>query len=155
MVKNAIAAALLAGSLTVGLAACSGDDDGKKKPDGDTSPSPSAVDPSRVSPTDLPEVPTLATEEGGDLKDLTLGDCATEAGEQTVEAELTSTLPDRQDFVVSLSWTTSSNDVMGRGFKVLRNVDPGETKTFTIKATVADGATVCVPGVVYGSMKKG
>lgn len=153
MLNSPIVGVLLAGALTVGLSACSGDSkDPDPKPSASSS-SPGAVDPSRVSPTDLPSVPVLAQEEGGDLKDLTLGDCNTEAGEQKVDASLTSTLGSRQDFVVSLSWTTSANDVMGRGFKVLRNVAPGETREFTIKAKVADGAAVCVPGVSYGSMK--
>ncbi len=143
MNKSVIAGALLGLVLGSGLVGCSG-------PSG-PSAGPS-VDPSRVSPTDLPTPPTV-TDPQGDVKDLTLGDCNTEAGEQKVDASLTSTLDSRQDFVVSLSWTTSANDVMGRGFKVLRNVAPGETREFTIKAKVADGAAVCVPGVSYGSMK--
>ncbi len=151
---SAIVGVLLTGALTLGLSACSGDSkDPDPKPSDGASSSPGAVDPSRVSPSDLPSVPVLATEEGGDLKDLTLGDCNTEAGDQKVDATLTSTLDSTQDFVVSLSWTTSANDVMGRGFKVLRKVAPGETREFTIKAKVADGAAVCVPGVSYGSMK--
>jgi len=151
----AIVGVLLTAALTLGLAACSGDakDPDKQPSAGASSSSPGAVDPSRVSPSDLPSVPVLATEEGGDLKDLTLGDCNTEAGDQKVDASLTSTLDSTQDFVVSLSWTTSANDVMGRAFKVLRKVAPGETREFTLKATVAEGAAVCVPGVSYGSMK--
>jgi hypothetical protein len=149
-----IVGVLLTGALTLGLAACSGDSkDPDATPSTGASSSPGAVDPSRVSPSDLPSVPVLGSEKGGDLKDLTLGDCNTEAGEQKVDASLTSTLDSPQDFVVSLSWTTSANDVMGRGFKVLRNVAPGETREFTIKAKVAEGAAVCVPGVSYGSMK--
>ena len=103
MLNSPIVGVLLAGALTVGLSACSGDSkDPDPKPSASSSSSPGAVDPSRVSPSDLPSVPVLAQEDGGDLKDLTLGDCNTEAGEQKVDASLTSTLDSKQDFVVSL-----------------------------------------------------
>jgi len=53
---------------------------------------------------------------------------------------------------VTLSWTTSDSDVMGRGFAVLQDVAPGATEAFEIKAKVSKGATLCVPGVVYGTI---
>jgi hypothetical protein len=111
-----------------------------------------SVDPSRVSPTDLPTPPTI-TDSKGDVKDLVLGDCKTAAGEQVVTGELTSTLTTTQDFLVTVSWTTASGDVMGRGFKVIQDLVPGKKATFEIKATVAPGATQCVKGVEYGTIK--
>ena len=111
-----------------------------------------SVDPSRVSPTDLPTPPTI-TDSKGDVKDLVLGDCKTAAGEQVVTGELTSTLTTPQDFLVTVSWTTASGDVMGRGFKVLKALEPGKKTSFEIKATVAPGATQCVKGVEYGTIK--
>ena len=41
---------------------------------------------------------------------------------------------------------------MGRGFAVLQDVEPGATESFEIQAKVAKGATLCVPGVVYGTI---
>jgi hypothetical protein len=41
---------------------------------------------------------------------------------------------------------------MGRGFKLFKGVAPGETRTFKIRAKVADGATQCVPGLVFGKV---
>ncbi len=150
MNKNTIIAALLAGTLAVSVSACSNDDG---KPKAEKSPSSSeSVDPGRVSPTNLPTPPTVQGEKGA-ISDLTLGDCAYDAGEQSVSGELTSSANKAQDFLVSVSWTTSSNDVMGRGFKVFQDLEPGETVRFKIKAEVADGASQCVPGVSYGVIK--
>ncbi|MCC6496794.1 MAG: hypothetical protein IT193_11135 [Propionibacteriaceae bacterium] len=143
MNKSVIAGALLGLVLGSGLVGCSG-------PSG-PSAGPS-VDPSRVSPTDLPTPPTV-TDPQGDVKDLTLGDCKTEAGEQVVTGKLTSTLDSAADFLVTVSWTTASGDVMGRGFKVIEDLAPGKTSEFEIKATVAPGATQCVKGVEYGTIK--
>jgi len=138
-----IAAALLGVALASGLVGCTTP----------ATPTPGAsVDPSRVSPTDLPTPPTV-TDSQGDVKDLVLGDCKTEAGEQTVTGELTSTLTSPQDFLVTVSWTTASGDVMGRGFTVIQDLEPGKKTTFEIKATVAPGATQCVKGVEYGTIK--
>ncbi|MGC3994263.1 MAG: hypothetical protein QM779_09180 [Propionicimonas sp.] len=118
-------------------------------------PTPTAVsvDPSRVSPTDLP-TPPVVKDSQGDVKDLTLGECATEAGTQKVSGSLTSTLPDTQDFLVTVSWTTASGDVMGRGFAVVQDLAPGKTESFEITADVAPGATQCVKGVEYGTIKR-
>jgi hypothetical protein len=138
-----IAAALLGVALASGLVGCTTP----------ATPTPGAsVDPSRVSPTDLPTPPTV-TDSQGDVKDLVLGDCKTEAGEQTVTGELTSTLTSPQDFLVTVSWTTASGDVMGRGFTVIQALEPGKKTTFEIKTTVAPGATQCVKGVEYGTIK--
>ena len=149
MTKKTMSIALAAGLLTAALAGCSGDDKG---PDGDssTSASPSAVDPARVSPSDLPDIPVLKKEQGGARNDLELGECLTDSGKQSVKGTITSTLEKKADYLVTVSWTTSSGDVMGRGFALLKGVRPGQSKDFTIRAKVADGATDCVPGVVYG-----
>lgn len=115
-------------------------------------PTGPSVDPSRVSPTDLPTVPTIKDPQG-DVKDLVLGECKTAAGEQVVTGELTSTLTAPQTFLVTVSWTTAAGDVMGRGFKVIKDLEPGKTSKFEIKATAAPGATQCVKGVEFGTIK--
>ncbi len=121
-----------------------------------TNPTPSStvvsVDPSRVSPTDLPTPPTVKNPQG-DIKDLTLGECKTDKGEQTVTGTLTSSLADSADFLITVSWTTASGDVMGRGYQVIQDLKPGATADVTITAKVAAGATQCVKGVEYGTIK--
>lgn len=110
-----------------------------------------AVDPSRVSPTDLP-TPPVVTDAKGAIRDLTLGDCPTAAGEQSVSGSLTSSQQATADFLVTVSWTNATGDVMGRGYSVLTKVAPGQKVDFTITATVAAGATQCVKGVEYGTI---
>ncbi len=150
--KKAISLALAAGVLAAALTGCTDDGDGTPEADGSGSASAATegVDPSNVSPSDLPDIPALKRERGGAIKDLDLGECATDKGKQEVSGTITSSLKKRADYLVTVSWTTSSGDVMGRGFAVLKGVAPGASKDFTIEAKVADGATQCVSGVVYG-----
>lgn len=82
-----------------------------------------------------------------------MGDCKTAAGKQSIDGKLTSSLADKADFLVTVSWTNDTGDVMGRGFHVIQDLEPGKTATFTITAKVADGATRCVNGVEYGTIK--
>lgn len=149
--KKAISLALAAGVMAVALTGCT--DDGDGTPDGEGSATTGAsesVDPANVSPENLPDIPALKKERGGAIKDLELGECATDKGKQEVSGTITSSLEKQADYLVTVSWTTSSGDVMGRGFALLENVAPGASEDFTIEAKVADGATQCVSGVVYG-----
>ncbi len=142
---------LAALTLAATLTACSGDDE---EPSAENSPSasdPASVDPSNVSPDDLPTIPEVRGAQGA-IGALALGDCETEAGKQTVTGEITSPAKKSADYLVTLSWTTSDSDVMGRGFAVLQDVAPGATEEFEIQAKIAKGATLCVPGVVYGTI---
>jgi hypothetical protein len=150
MNKNTIIAALLAGTLAVSVSACSNDDKPKKA---DKSPSATeSVDPANVSPTDLPTPPAVLKSKGA-ITDLTMGDCKTDAGQQSISGELTSSVNKKQDFLVTVSWTTAAGDVMGRGFQVFQNLEPGKTVQVKIDAKVSDGATQCVKGVSYGVIK--
>lgn len=110
-----------------------------------------AVDPSRVSPTDLPTPPVVKDSKGA-IRDLTLGECKTDAGQQSVSGSLTSTQEATADFLVTISWTNATGDVMGRGFTVVKKLAPGKTEKFTITAKVSPGATQCVKGVEYGTI---
>ena len=85
-------------------------------------------------------------------RDLTLGECKTDAGQESVSGSITSTQSATADFLVTVSWTNATGDVMGRGYSVLKKVAPGQTVTFEIKAKVAAGATQCVKGVEYGTI---
>lgn len=140
-----IIATLLGLGMAATLAAC-----------GTSAPTPTptsvSVDPSRVSPTDLP-TPPVVKDAKGDIKDLTLGECGTAAGQQTVTGSLTSSVDATADFLVTVSWTTATGDVMGRGFAVVRKLAPGKTESFEITAKVAPGATQCVKGVEYGTIE--
>ena len=138
-------------ALAAALTACSGDDE---EPSAEKSPSasdPASVEPSNVSPSNLPKVPEVQGAKGA-IGDLALGDCKTEAGKQRVSGEITSSAEKSADYLVTLSWTTTDSDVMGRGFAVLEDVEPGATEAFEIRAKVAEGASLCVPGVVYGTV---
>jgi hypothetical protein len=145
-------APVIAGVLALSLAACSGDDTDPADPTSSESSAPSAqesVDPDKVSPPDLPTVPRVRRERGA-IKDVTFGECATKAGEQTVTGELTSSAQGTVDYLVTISWTTGSGDVMGRGFAVVEDVEPGATEPWEITAKVAKGATQCVNGASFG-----
>lgn len=155
--KRSLAAALMAAALAFGAAGCTSDGSGGDGPSpsasGGTkggSDSPTA-DPSNVSPP-LKKVPKVKRAKGA-IKDLTLGECNTDAGKQSVTGSITSSAAKTVDYLVTVSWTTPTSDVMGRGFAVLRDVSPGQTVEFTIEAKVQDGAERCVPGVVFGTIK--
>ena len=149
LTNSLIVAVLLAFS----LAACSGDEEpGKDKPKADSSKSPSAqesVNEENVSPPNLPKKPRIRGEKGA-LKDVTFEECGTKAGPQTTAGEVTSSAKKAVDYLVSVSWTTGSGDVMGRGCAVIEDLQPGATETWEISAKVKDGATQCVNGASYG-----
>jgi len=134
-------------ALASALTGCGGEEG---EPAARATPAPS-VDPADVSPAGLPDIPEVLDAQGA-IGDLSLGDCETQAGRRTVTGEVVSTATEAADYLVTLSWTTSDGDVMGRGFAVLRDVPPGTSERFTIKATVAEGATLCVPGLVHGTV---
>lgn len=143
-------AVLLAALMVIAVGACSADKNSADPPQ--ESPSPSveeSVDPGNVSPPNLPKVPVVRNERGA-IKDLTLAECETGAGPQTVTGEVTSSAKVPVDYLVTVSWTTSAGDVMGRGFAVVQDIEPGATESFEISAKVKDGATQCVKGASYG-----
>ncbi|MGL5827000.1 MAG: hypothetical protein ACRCYU_19630 [Nocardioides sp.] len=157
VVRTKLVAGLVAVAVVGGLAGCSDSSEPKsnakdvdtKSAEQSAEKASAAVDPANVSPANLPKVPEVKKAQGA-IKDLTLGECATAAGKQTVQGEITSSARGKADYLVTVSWATGAGDVMGRGFAVLENVKPGATETFTITAKVKDGATQCVPGVTYG-----
>lgn len=147
---------VVVGVLLLALTGCSLGKEAEGEPLGQQSASPSApasasVDEGSISPP-LKELPTV-TKPKGAIKALTLEECSMGAGGQSVKGSITSIAKQQADYLVTVSWTTSDHDVMGRGFAVLSDVDPGETVDFTIKAKVKEGASLCVPGVVYGTIE--
>lgn len=140
--------------LLTALGACTGsdDDDANRSPAAspDGSPTQTAT-PGVISPTGLPRPPRVTNPQGG-IRGLTLGTCRVDAGEQRVTGQVRSPAANTADFLVSVAWTTDRGDVLGRGFAVIRNVPAGATRPFEITATVADGATRCVPNVQFGQI---
>jgi hypothetical protein len=134
------------------LSGCSSDNKSSDKPKPSSSGSPTAVDTSGISPQDMPTPPTVAKAKGAVVA-LQLGECPTDAGEQTVTGTITSPAKKTVDFLVVINWATAEGDVMGRGFEVLRGVKPGEKRDLSITAKVAKGAERCVPFVQYGTIK--
>lgn len=143
MTHRLLTAALVPLALLV-PAACSGGDEGARSED--PSPRPSSTDPSldegRVSPADLPTAPVL---EGGTgaRADLAGADCATAAGEQSVTGELTNPGDGPADYVVVVSWTTDTSDVVARGVTTVEGLEPGTGRSVTVAAEVPEGASAC------------
>ena len=136
----------LFGLLLVVASGCSGDAD-----DPDPSPSTTVVssDPAG-SASELPDPPRVEDAVGA-IDALELGACETGAGEQTVTGTVTGVAP-TTDYLVTVSWTTDDGELRGRGWAVVRGLPPKEKADVTISATVAEGATTCIPGVVYGTV---
>lgn len=156
--KSAAASCVLL--LGVALSSCSKDEDPGKG--ASLAPSDGASQSVEPSPTDEPPSDGPTAEPGGGpsvvgaqgaAQDLTLGKCSIEPGPQTVTGTVTSSADTKVDYVITLHWTTDEASGVGDGFAVVRNVSPGQTKKFTVKAEVGKGAAKCIPHVVYGKVK--
>lgn len=132
--------------LLLGLTACSGSDEPEPTP----TPAPS-VDAERVAPEKLPEAPELEDAEGA-VTDISYDPCAVEAGEQEVAGEVRNSSDDEADYVITVSWINGTSDVRGRGIAVVEDVEPGETKKWSLAADVLDGAVQCAPNVLRGTL---
>ena len=133
-------------------AACSGDDEA----DGGKASSPSgaasaSVDPAKVSPADLPDVPKVRRAEGA-VGDVEFGACATDAGEQTVSGTVTNPGRKATDYAVTVSWTNDGSDVLARGVVVLEELAGGASEEFEVRARVPDAATTCTYFVQRGDV---
>ena len=147
--RAALAAVLL---VPVPLAACSGD--GSAEGSGEPSPSGGAsasVDPATVSPADLPDVPKVRRAQGA-VGDVEFGECATDAGEQTVTGTVTNPGRRATDYAVTVSWTNDGSDVLARGVVVLEELAGGATEEFEVRARVPDAATTCTYFVQRGDV---
>lgn len=139
----------------LGAGACSADDEPDRASTGGASPTESAdasVDPSRVSPSDLPRTPALAQGKGA-AADASFGSCATTPGAVTVDGTVTSTAQRTRDYVITISWINETFDVLARGIATLTAVAPGEQREFRAEADVPQGATSCTYQVLRGQLK--
>lgn len=119
-------------------------------PTAEPTPSPASVDPSRVSPTELPEVPDLSDGTGA-IADASFGPCGVTAGEQRVTGTVTNSTTEAVRYVVTVSWVNGTSDVLARGVAQLKNVAPGAEKEFKVAAQVPDGVTTCTFHVLRGA----
>ncbi|KRF20993.1 hypothetical protein ASG90_00830 [Nocardioides sp. Soil797] len=141
--------------LSLALSACGGDGDGSSKADqAKEEPSTTAAVGDRVAPKDLPRVPALG-QAAGAVSDVKVGDCSVAAGEQQVTGSVTGSGKKARDYVVVISWINKHSDVRGRAVVVEKSVAPGESRDWRATATVAAGATECVPNVQAGSLREG
>lgn len=148
---TAVTALSLCGALALG--ACSGDDEkadgGKEKSTPSSQPS---VDPSKVSPTDLPEAPELARAEGA-VADVAFSECAAEAGKQEVTATVTNSAKKARDYVVTVSWINATSDVLARDVAVVESLGAGAEKKVNLAADVPEQAEQCTFHVQRGTLR--
>jgi hypothetical protein len=142
-------------ALGLGLAGCSGDDgEGGEGGDGAEAASETATE-GTTSPPDLPEPDELRNPEGAAADvEWDAASCATEAGEQSVDGTVTNSTDDRTSYVITVSWTNATSDVLGRGVYTAKNVRPGDSEDWDMTAEVSDGAVQCVINVLRGDLKK-
>lgn len=140
-VKRAVLGLAL-GAALAGSAACSGG----------STPTPTAttpvIDDAGVSPKDLATPPVLNNIEGA-RKDVTIDQCSTQLGPQTVKGSVTSSATTPMDYVITVNWVRGS-DVMGRGFVLLEKVQPGKATDFEVKTTLTKAADSCTVNVTRG-----
>ncbi len=106
-----------------------------------------------VSPTDLPTTPGLKNPQGA-VVDVSYGTCATAAGTRKLSGTIKNSTSKSADFVITMSWTNATYDVLGRGVAVVEDVAAGKTKKWSMSAKVASGATTCTPNVLRGTLTK-
>lgn len=101
-----------------------------------------SVETGRIAPGDLATIPALEGAVGA-REDVTFGDCSTDPGEVTVTASLTNSADAARDYVIVVSWTTDTSDVLARGVATVDEVAPGDSADVTVSAQVPDGAATC------------
>ncbi|WP_028655179.1 FxLYD domain-containing protein [Nocardioides sp. J54] len=111
-----------------------------------------SVDPSRVSPTDLPEVPELKGSKGA-VADASFGQCTAAPGEQKVSGTVTNSTRQATDYVVTVSWINETYDVLARGVAVLEDLAAGASEDFEVSASVPEDADTCTFHVARGEVR--
>jgi hypothetical protein len=154
LVRKAIVS-LAVVALVATLGACSKSSD--KEKDASASASTSATvtesaNPDAMSPKHLPAIPEVENQTG-DIAAFKMGPCAIDGKKAKLAGKITSSASETVDYVVSVSFTTATSDVMGRDVVILRAMKPGETRNVVLKGKRLKGAVQCVPGVVYGTVK--
>lgn len=95
-----------------------------------------------IAPGDLATIPSLDNAVGA-REDVTFGGCSTDTGEAAVSAVVTNSADQARDYVIAVSWTTDTSDVLARAVGAVSEVAPGASAEVTITAQVPEGATTC------------
>jgi hypothetical protein len=112
--------------------------------------------PPTITPADVPTPPVVRKAQGA-VADVEWdqASCTTRAGTQTTSGTLTNPTDERTGYLVQVSWTSATSDVLGLGFDVVRGARPGAETPWEVEAEVPEGATQCVLTVQRGVIKKG
>lgn len=132
---------------TLALSACSGDDGAASADKAGEGIVGSGV----ITPSDLPDAPRLKRERGV-IADTAIEECSTGPGVLEARGKVTNSAAAKRDLVVVVSWATSTSDVVARGVATMKDVRPGETSSWSVRAeSDLDGLT-CVPSAVAGRL---
>ncbi|MFW6773800.1 hypothetical protein ACOACO_05920 [Nocardioides sp. CPCC 205120] len=151
---------VLATALLLGSAACSsGAEEAPRADEPTRSPStPPRVDEERVSPPGLPDLPVLDGARGA-RSDLVGDACAPAAGSATdpaaavpsvVTGELVNGGSDTADYLVVVSWTNATSDVLARGHQLAEGLAPGAAVPVEVAAELPDEVVACTVNVRRG-----
>ena len=140
-------AAAAAATVLLGAAACGSGGQSPEPP-----PVPTGEVPDRVAPSNLPEPPKIEKEAGA-RSDAEMGECRTNAGEQTVTGKVTNNTDKTTDYVITISWVNSTFDVYGRGIAVVKGLKAGTSKDWKISAKLDRDAAQCSLNVKRGEVK--
>jgi hypothetical protein len=134
----------------IAQAGCSGDDDGKDKGVKKDDPTAGQV----ISPDDMPAIPVVKRPQGI-IADTKMDACSTEPGKVEANGTVKNSSKKPRDLAVVVSWTSGSGgDVVGRGVATFKSVPGGDTKKWSVEATVkADAAVQCVVTAQAGTLK--
>jgi len=143
---------MVAVAVLLSATACSGDDE----PKGGKTPSkaPTSADTGIISP-ELPKDPKFEGKTDGVIKDVVVKSCDTEKGPVAAAGTATNSSKKTQDIVVSISWAvTTTSDVVARGIASLKDVKPGDTVDWDVKADLKSSETVaCVATALRGTLR--
>lgn len=139
--------------LLTSLAACSNDDDSASSAKSDRPSDTASATDQRISPTDLPTAPRLRNAKGA-VKDVTVGECPTDKGENTVEGSVENSTGSAQDYVITISWVTSRSDVVARGIATVRDLPAGDKRSWKATGDIASAGTYsCTTQVLRGRLR--
>lgn len=140
-------AALVAGLLV--LVGCSDSEPAPEESSAsDTGP---AVDPTNVSPQDLPAEPPL-TDAEGIFDDVVVAECTTTAP-LTASGTVTNSAAEPADLVIVVNWTNERSDVLARAIAVLEDAPPGQSLDWSAQSPAAvEGELSCIPNAQRGTL---
>ena len=101
-----------------------------------------AVQAEYVSPTRLPETPTLHDPIGA-RADVQLDECPTTRGEATARGVVTNSTDETTDYAITVSWINDRSDVMARAVTVVHALKPHERRPWTATASVSSATSTC------------